>query len=114
MARPIVYSIPMESCIVYQRLENAGVFCAGTLNQMLLAFKGARMAILKYESYSNCRISTGDDEFDSEHNEQLSISGKELIAAINAENVTDKIWARVLKNRSRAHQSLMDKIPGAS
>jgi hypothetical protein len=70
------------------------------------------MAIFKHESYSNCKIATGDDEFDSEFSEHLSVSGKELIAAINAENIADRLWARILKNRSASHESLMKKIPG--
>ena len=71
------------------------------------------MAILKYESYSSWKIATGDDEFDSEHSEQLSVTGKELVRAINEENVTDRIWARVLKQRSKSHEELLSRIPGA-
>ena len=72
------------------------------------------MAIFKYESYDHCRVATGDDEFDSEFSDHLKVSGKELISSINAENVADKLWARILKNRSATHESLMKKIPGIS
>lgn len=71
------------------------------------------MAIFKHESYSDCRVATGDDEFDSEHSNHLRVTGKELIRAINEEGLTDKIWARVLKSRTKAHNDLMENIHGA-
>jgi hypothetical protein len=71
------------------------------------------MAVLKEDTYNGFTVITGDDEIDSDGGEQLKISAKELKAAINAENLTDQIFGRVLRNRSKMHQALMEKIPGA-
>jgi hypothetical protein len=71
------------------------------------------MAILKSDSYNGWKIVTGDDEFDTEMGSQLNVDSKELAKAINAENLTDTIFSRILVERSKAHQSLIDKIPGA-
>ena len=70
------------------------------------------MAILKHDGYSNWSIVTGDDTFDSDMDEQLKVSTKELAAAINAENVTDQLFSRILTNRSKAHKAMMEKVPG--
>lgn len=72
------------------------------------------MAIIKFNSYDSWGIATGDDEFDADMGDQLRVTGKEVVRAINAENMTDVLFARILKDRSAAHESLMKKIPGAS
>lgn len=72
------------------------------------------MAFLKHDSYSGFRILTGDDAFDSEHVDHLRVTPTEIITAINAENLTDRLFARILTDRSKAHRALADKIPGAT
>lgn len=72
------------------------------------------MALLKYSSYSDIRVDTGDESFDEDLKDQLMMTTKELISAINAENLTDRIFARLLTQRSKAHQRLCEKIPGAT
>ncbi len=71
------------------------------------------MAILKRE-YSTWKVETGDSEMDSEMVDQLVITDKEITSAINQEAVADQLFSRVLKNRSKAHKALLDKIPGAT
>ncbi len=71
------------------------------------------MAILKSDGYQGWTVDLGDEEVQAEMGDQLKVSNKELGSAINAENVTDRIFARILKNRSRAHKALLSKIPGA-
>lgn len=70
------------------------------------------MAIFKKDNYSDLRIVTGDDDFDSQFTEQLKISMSELVSAINAVNVTDTIWKQILLERSRSHETLIAKVPG--
>ncbi len=70
------------------------------------------MAILKYDSYGHWQIDLGDD-VDADMKEQLKVSHQELGSAINQENVADKLFSRILKNRSKAHAALLDKVPGA-
>jgi len=72
------------------------------------------MAILKGDSYNSWEVDTGDTDIQAEMKDQLKITGKEMSAAINAENLCDRIFARILTNRSRQHKALLDKIPGAS
>ena len=72
------------------------------------------VAVLKTDSYNGWTVDLGDDEIAAEMGDQLKITTKELGSAINQENVTDRLFARILKNRSKAHQALMDKIPGAA
>ena len=73
------------------------------------------MSLIKYDGggYQCWKVITGDDEVDAEQTDQLTITAKELAAAINAQNVSDQLFARILKNRSKAHESLRSKIPGA-
>jgi hypothetical protein len=74
------------------------------------------MALLKRSGTyggSGWEVDLGDDLIKSEMGEQLRISDAELSMAINMENLTDKLFARILKNRSKAHQTLLEKIPGA-
>ena len=74
---------------------------------MALIKKGSSYGSGSYE------IDLGDPNIKAEMGEQLTITDNELLAAINMENVTDKLFARVLKNRSKAHQTLLEKVPGA-
>lgn len=70
------------------------------------------MALMKRE-YSNWTVDLGDESIKAEMSEQLKVTDAELSAAINMENVTDVLFARILKNRSKAHQMLLDRVPGA-
>ena len=70
------------------------------------------MALMKRE-YSNWTVDLGDESIKAEMGEQLKVTDAELSAAINMENVTDVLFARILKNRSKAHQMLLDRVPGA-
>jgi hypothetical protein len=73
------------------------------------------VAILKDEGYgAGFEVKTGDDDFDAEMGEQLKLSTKELRAAINAENLTDQLFARVMRDRKKKHEALLEKIPGVS
>lgn len=71
------------------------------------------MAIFKKE-YSNWEVDLGDPSIKAELGEQLKVSDAELCTAINAENVSDKLFARVLKIRSKSHKALLERIPGAN
>ena len=72
------------------------------------------MALLKTDGYGNhLRVDTGDSQMDEEMKDQLGVTVKELIQAINAENLTDRIFARIMKWRTDAHRRLCEKIPGA-
>lgn len=71
------------------------------------------MALLKHDSYNSWEVDLGDATIKSEMGDQLKITSAELSSAINMENITDKIFSRILKNRSRAHQALLDKVPGS-
>lgn len=72
------------------------------------------MAIIKGDNYNGFEVQTGDEEIDGTMGDQLKLTAKELVAAINAENVSDQLFARILKNRSAAHQTLLKKVPGAT
>ena len=71
------------------------------------------MAIMKDEGYEGYCIQTGDSEIDGSESEQLKVTKKEIVTAINAENVTDVLFARILINRRKTFNLLADKIPGA-
>ena len=71
------------------------------------------MALLKHDSYENWSVDLGDDSIKAEMGDQLSVTSKELSNAINMENLTDRIFARILKNRSKAHEALLEKVPAA-
>lgn len=47
--------------------------------------------------------------------EQLTVTLSELTKALNQENLVDRVFARVLRNRSKSqHQALLDAMPGAA
>lgn len=71
------------------------------------------MALIKKGSYDGWAVDLGDDTIKAEMGEQLKITDNELSSAINMENVADVLFSRILKNRSKAHQMLLDKVPGA-
>jgi hypothetical protein len=71
------------------------------------------MALLKKSQYGGWEFDLGDDTIKAELEEQLKVTESEIASAINMENVADKLFARVLKNRSKAHQALLDKVPGS-
>jgi hypothetical protein len=73
------------------------------------------MALLKNERGYNggFEVDLGQDVEDVQK-EQLSITSAELLKAINQENLTDRIFGRVLRNRTKSHQSLLAAVPGAS
>lgn len=71
------------------------------------------MALLKKDGYGDSwSVDIGQDLEDVQK-EQLCVSAAELLKAINQENLTDRIFARVLQNRTRSHQALLDAVPGA-
>jgi hypothetical protein len=72
------------------------------------------MAILKTDNYNGWEVKTGDDEFDAEMGEQLKFTPKELRSAINAENLTDVLFARIMKDRKEKHAVLLKKMPGTT
>lgn len=71
------------------------------------------MALIKHDGYNTWTVDLGDESIKAEMGEQLKVTAAELSSAINMENVTDTLFARILKNRSKAHQMLLDKVPGA-
>ena len=70
------------------------------------------MALLKVNSYDSFQIDLGE-EIEDVQAEQLKITSAELVKAINQENLTDRLFGRILTNRSKSHQALMDAVPGA-
>lgn len=70
------------------------------------------MALLKNDKYEGYTIDLGET-LDDVQEEQLKITHAELTKAINQENLTDKVFARILTNRTKSHQALMDAVPGA-
>jgi hypothetical protein len=70
------------------------------------------MALLKTEDYKGFTIDLGEVVEDVQA-EQLSVTSAELAKAINQENLTDRLFGRILTNRSKSHQALMDAVPGA-
>lgn len=73
------------------------------------------MALLKQEPYGGAgyQVDLGQT-VDDVQVEQLNISAAEMLKAINQENLTDRIFARILKNRSKSHGALLAAVPGAS
>lgn len=72
------------------------------------------MALLKSSGYSggSLEVDLGQDVEDVQK-EQLQISNAELLKAINQENLTDKIFARILRNREKSMRNLIEAVPGA-
>ena len=71
------------------------------------------MALLKSEGYDSFAVDLGET-LEEVQKEQLKVSPAELTKAINQENLTDRIFARILTNRSKSHQALIDAVPGAT
>ena len=70
------------------------------------------MALLKSKGYDGFEVDLGE-QIEDVQAEQLKVSGPELTKAANQENLTDRLFARILTNRSKSHQALMDAVPGA-
>lgn len=72
------------------------------------------MAILKcggsYGAHDIC-IDLGDDDLNEEMKDRLTVSRKEVVRAIVIENLSDRIVARIFKERDEQHQQLMAKLP---
>lgn len=65
------------------------------------------------KSYNAYRVKTGDETLDSSDEKSLlEISHEELVAAVNAENLTDQIFGRILKQRTKMHARLQAKLAG--
>lgn len=69
------------------------------------------MALLKKE-YNGFSVKTGDGDIDTNMEEQLKISPEELVSAINAENLTDQIFTRLLRLREKSHKALIERLSG--
>ena len=75
------------------------------------------MALLKCGGsgyHNNWTIDTGDNDFNQEMGEQLELTNEELSKAINAENVADRLFARIVKIRKAKHEKMMTKFPGTT
>jgi hypothetical protein len=72
------------------------------------------MATIKKTGYDTWEAKTGDETIDKEYGDQLKVTAEELSRAIAVENVSDKLFARILKNRSKAHKALIDSVPGVN
>jgi len=72
------------------------------------------MALFKSDGYnSSTKIDLGDDQLNDEMGDQLKIDNKELMKAINQENLTDQIFKRILVNRETRFKLLKEAVPGA-
>lgn len=71
------------------------------------------MALIKKAEYGEWEVDLGDPAIKAEMGDQLKVTSHELSAAINMETLADRLFGRILKNRSKAHQALLDKVPGA-
>ena len=71
------------------------------------------MALIKKASYGDWEVDLGDAQIAADMGDQLKVSDKELGTAINMENLSDRLFARILRNRSKAHEALLDMVPGA-
>lgn len=71
------------------------------------------MALLIAAPYgSDYSFKTGDDAFDNDNKEELQYSKEELLRAINVEGLTDKLFKRCMKERSRKHEALIAALKG--
>ena len=71
------------------------------------------MSMLKGD-YSGYTVDLGDDSIKAELGDQLKVSQAELVNAINAANLIDTVFAKVLKLRSRSHQLLLERVLGVN
>lgn len=73
------------------------------------------MALLKSDGYSSggFEVDLGDVP-DDVQKEQLHVFVSELLKAINQENLTDRIFGRILLNRTKSHAALLAAVPGAN
>jgi hypothetical protein len=71
------------------------------------------MALLKSKGYDGFEVDLGE-EVEDVQKEQLKVSQAEMMKAINQENLTDRIFGRILQNRSKSHKALLETVPGAT
>lgn len=72
------------------------------------------MATLKAVTYANTQdvsIDFGDPDLDKSLGDQLKITTKELVNAVNKEQLADKLFGQVLLARSAAQKELLRKLP---
>jgi hypothetical protein len=65
--------------------------------------------MLKKE-YSGFKVDTGQEDLPAEMKTQLDVTPEEITHAINAENLTDRIFTRILKQRAKSHETLMQTL----
>lgn len=66
------------------------------------------MALIKQPSgYGSSFTVDLGEKLDDVQEEQLNVTAAELIKAINQENITDRLFARILRNRSKSHEALL-------
>ncbi len=70
------------------------------------------MAIFKGDGYNSVRVETGDEDIDKNADQQLHVTIKELLSAINAEGLADQIFGRLLTLRKKMFDDLTNKIAG--
>ena len=68
------------------------------------------MALIKADGYNSIRVETGDTDLDEGEKHQLQVTIEELMAAINQENCTDKLFARIMTSRTASHQRLLASV----
>lgn len=73
------------------------------------------MALIKTGSGygGNFTVDLGE-KLEDVQDEQLTLTSAELIKSINQENLADRLFARILRNRSKSHEALMAHVPGAA
>jgi len=74
--------------------------------------KERAMAVWK-NNYNEWNVDVGDLDGDKALADQLRVTPAELCQAINAEGVGDRLFRRVMLNRSKAHARLLEAVPGA-
>lgn len=73
------------------------------------------MALLKADrGYNGTYTVDIGEKLDDVQEEQLTITPAELLKAINQEALTDRLFGRILRNRSKSHEALLNAVPGAS
>lgn len=65
--------------------------------------------IIKGE-YNTFTIKTGDDTLDNESKTQLTLTYSEVAAALNTLKIVDQVLKAALKERSRQHAILLERL----
>lgn len=71
------------------------------------------MALIKTDGYSGFLVDLGE-KLEDVQDEQLKLTAAEIVKAINQESLADRIFGRILRNRSRSHEALLNHVPGAA